>query len=377
MIGQLNDRIRVQERITETTATGVKRFWRDKEVRWGRMVLIGLDGRAKYEQVGYTNVSHNLILRGSLDLSLSKIRFIWRNRIYEPIEPAGDPDGFDDYVTMLVRHVQEEGKRFLKTNKFPLEVRGGVLGVPLEFPLEINVSTFEVREFPLDINIGVHRQNNFPVDIDVTLFPIPADPFIWLQADSLQLNHNDPVTTWFDSSENGWDATAPATPPTFIENATPSGKPAIRFFSTGTPLVTGQFTSRVQPNTVFIVWNASAGRALEGLNDTTRHIIDAASAAVRIFAGSFLDHSRSMPFNAFFQHTMIYNEANSIIRENKVEVATGNIGNQAPIGLTIGSHWNLSINVFSGYIAEIIFYDRLLTSSEIEQTELYLEDKYF
>lgn len=107
MIGHLKDRIRVQERIIDETPTGVKRTWQDKETRWGRMVLIGLDGRAKYEQVGYSNVTHKLILRGNLDLSLADTRFIWRNKVYEPIEPAGNPDGFDDYIVMAVRHVKE------------------------------------------------------------------------------------------------------------------------------------------------------------------------------------------------------------------------------------------------------------------------------
>ena len=108
MFEKLKDRVRVQERTTDEKATGVTRSWTDVVTRWGRLVLVNLDGRARYEQVGYSNVTHQIIFRGKLDLSLAKTRFVVQGKVYEPVDPAGNPDGYDDFVVIPVRHVREE-----------------------------------------------------------------------------------------------------------------------------------------------------------------------------------------------------------------------------------------------------------------------------
>ena len=203
------------------------------------------------------------------------------------------------------------------------------------------------------------------------------DPFIWLAADYLSLEDDDPVILWPDKSPNGLDAGAAMVPPTFKTGVSPSGKPVVRFMGMN-PLQTPLFPAINQPNTIFIAWDSNgAGRVLDGENDASRHIIDTSSTSVRTFAGAFLTYTRPVNFPRILIHTAVFDGPDSLIREDGVLRAAGNAGALATTMLTIGAHHNLGQNAFSGDIAEMIVYDRALSISEIEQVESYLYRKYF
>lgn len=203
-------------------------------------------------------------------------------------------------------------------------------------------------------------------------------PFAWYAADDLNLSDGDPVTVWPDRGPNGLDAAlATASAPTFHVDRTSSGLPAVDFVPTRV-LRTNTFASRAQPNVIFIVWRTRAnGRILDGENDASRHIVETSTTQVRIFAGTFLGYTREIVMPRFFIHTGIFNGPNSAIREDGQVVQTGSVGNQGTTRLTIGSHYNLSSNPANAELAELIFYDRMLTDTEIEAVEAYLYRKYF
>lgn len=203
-------------------------------------------------------------------------------------------------------------------------------------------------------------------------------PFAWYAADDLNLSDGDPVTVWPDRGPNGLDAAlATASAPTFHVDRTSSGLPAVDFVPTRV-LRTNTFASRAQPNVIFIVWRTRAnGRILDGENDASRHIVETSTTQVRIFAGTFLGYTREIVMPRFFIHTGIFNGPNSAIREDGQVVQTGPAGNQGTTRFTIGAHYNLASNPANAELAELIFYDRMLTDTEIEVVEAYLYRKYF
>src|SRR5439155_17313853 len=85
---------------------------------------------------------------------------------------------------------------------------------------------------------------------------------LWLKADALALNNNDPVSTWTDSSGNGNSPTSSGTKrPTYKTNVL-NGKPVVRFDGIDDHLdktfVTGLIS---QPSTAIVAYDV--GRPIE------------------------------------------------------------------------------------------------------------------
>lgn len=204
---------------------------------------------------------------------------------------------------------------------------------------------------------------------------IIREAFIRFAADAINLNDDDPVEVWPDSSKNELHAEALNNFPVFKTNITPMGKPVVRF--NRSPLATPEFAETEQPNTIIVIWQVhETGRLLDGQSDGLRHIIEAAADEVRMYAGSWLAHGRSVPFAGLLIHTAVFDGSSSILREMRSEVAAGNAGSRPTTMLTIGSHWSGGREYFVGDLAELIFYDRALSETEIRTVEKYLYDKY-
>ena len=89
MANMLKDRVSIQVKTTIRTALGQSEVWSPVETRYARVIPLDAKARAVYMQM-QSVVSHKVIFRGSVSLSLGANRFLWKDKVLEPAEPAQD-----------------------------------------------------------------------------------------------------------------------------------------------------------------------------------------------------------------------------------------------------------------------------------------------
>ncbi|MFM8735390.1 MAG: hypothetical protein ACKOC8_09370 [Pirellulales bacterium] len=70
-----------------------------------------------------------------------------------------------------------------------------------------------------------------------------------------------------------------------------------------------------------------------------------------------------------------FNNANSVLRINGSQVASGNTGANTPDGMTVG-RWGGQTVYGNIYVSEILLFNRLLASTEASRVRRYLSSKY-
>ncbi len=97
------------------------------------------------------------------------------------------------------------------------------------------------------------------------------------------------------------------------------------------------------------------------------------------YSGNFFSSQTNSVNLNYNLSTLIFNQNNSIIRNNKDELCSGNVGNNNPNGFTLGSYGLINDNpsVHAEFdCKEIIICDTLIDSVNIDLIEKYLTDKY-
>ena len=88
MLGNMfKDRIRIQVRTTVRSATGETVIWKPVEIRHSRVIPLDAKALAVQQQLK-SNITHKVIFRGSVSLSLADNRFLWLDKTLEPVGPA-------------------------------------------------------------------------------------------------------------------------------------------------------------------------------------------------------------------------------------------------------------------------------------------------
>lgn len=105
--GRYRHRVTIQERRTIPGPDGPITEWVNAETRWARVVLVGLEGREKYQQLGHSQVRNAIHFRGAVDVTLGQHRFKWRGKSYVPIEPPADPTGMGTETVVAVAEAEE------------------------------------------------------------------------------------------------------------------------------------------------------------------------------------------------------------------------------------------------------------------------------
>jgi len=196
------------------------------------------------------------------------------------------------------------------------------------------------------------------------------------------------ITDWEDQSENGNNATAPDTYPTFIASSINS-KPAISFNNDGSFMQIPENNIGNDGNiSIFVVLNYSAGAIL--LNKG-----DAATFAQTVWeittsnGFGFVDNVESWntvpisipqdvpvlleAFSSAGVSQIAYNGTNS----GSPSTANGNFNSLSQyIGIGGGGTNGQSTTSLDARIAEIIIYNRSLNTSERQEVENYLANKY-
>ena len=81
------DRVRIQLKNITETALGQTVVWTPVETRYARVISLDAKARAVYMQL-QSEVTHKIVMRGSVALNLGLNRFIWKDKTLEPVGPT-------------------------------------------------------------------------------------------------------------------------------------------------------------------------------------------------------------------------------------------------------------------------------------------------
>ena len=230
--------------------------------------------------------------------------------------------------------------------------------------------------------LAIHENKIYSLG-DNAIYTIPTilpSPTLWLRADAGVVKGGDNlVSEWQDQSGNGHHAeqTSHADKPLFVANVL-NNLPVLRFdkphwIEVRFPEV---FT---QPNTIFTVWKSvSPEGGAFSINDEKTRLALFQYQGNRIYAEAgisliyFLD-----PVTVNYRiHTWHINGINSSIYENGILKNTGNSGDYGITLLRLGKVIGFNSWSLEGDIAEIIFYNSLLSDPQRKSVEQYLLTKY-
>ena len=209
---------------------------------------------------------------------------------------------------------------------------------------------------------------------------------VWLKADEGITLNGSTVSNWEDQSGNGNDVSQSTAlnQPTYIPDVL-FGKPILRFNGSNRLVATDFSSPLSQPNTIFMVWKLTDGTSntfiydgdTAGLGRNSLGYISGTDIFIQAYPPSvtILQYTKSFPFSDFITTSAIYNGSSSEIFINGFSVISGSIGAASMNGLIIGDSWN-SGWFFIGDLAEIIVYNELLGTTERQQIETYLNNKY-
>jgi hypothetical protein len=187
---------------------------------------------------------------------------------------------------------------------------------------------------------------------------IPDNTVAHYDASQLSLTDGDTVSVWPDEQGDN-DLDTQTGSPTYVESGI-NGNPAIAFDGDGLE-ATG--VSVTQPNTTYVVFEYQGGfgdgRVLSGVSErqltvwaSSRNYINKWST----YAGGYLAGSNDLGIQ---QMTVVFDGANSIVRENGVETAVGDTGRDDLGGLSVGYgafgyYKSGDRNYADAYVSEIV-----------------------
>ena len=200
---------------------------------------------------------------------------------------------------------------------------------------------------------------------------------LWLKADvGITLNGSN-ITAWEDQSWNGNNATATDTPTL----STVSGKTFVDFaggYFTGNELVTSPYA------TIMCVARFSSTRDIEIIFQQFSSGDNIAfyrgfntDNGFRIYNGSDLNSSSLTNNNQTYLFGVTVNNDTGTLYLNATEDGSGYCGEITPSGSYYLGRWvGESLTTTELQMAEIVVYNRVLTTPERQQVESYLNSKY-
>lgn len=202
----------------------------------------------------------------------------------------------------------------------------------------------------------------------------------WWRVDNVEKDLFDAVSILYDNSVNGFHMiqNTQVSKPIFVENQL-NGNSTLRFDGSNDFMKVDFGQMFTQPNTIFLVGKRNATGLMyfvDGISTSRAGMISNYNGNnITIFSGtSLITYSR--PFSTdYFLFTGIFNSTNSQIYENTILRATGNAGTSGVTGLTLGAR-NTLAEYLNGDIAELIFFNRLLTQPETQIVNNYISQKY-
>lgn len=213
----------------------------------------------------------------------------------------------------------------------------------------------------------------------------------WIDAadpSTITSNASSVVTQVGDKSGNGRTLTNGMTSTGFTWNITKMNGSYPSFYYNSTQNVTlgsNSTISLTQPATMFIVLQPVGTASFQGVVDGTSSTArwysfiffpTTTTPNYRIFAGLTLTETTDMVTATPTVYSQYFNTTSSTIFRNGTSNASGNISNSNCTGITVGSRFTQNTETFQGHIAEVLYYQRLLTTQERQQVEGYLAWKW-
>lgn len=207
---------------------------------------------------------------------------------------------------------------------------------------------------------------------------IPTSGLIaWYMADSV-IEVGGKAQILIDNSGNGYhlEQSTTTNQPFVIQNGLNNHK-VLQF--SGNQWMEKDFgTNYNQPVTVFMIFNVTNNTGLHFIFDwySPRFTSYLSSNYLYQYAGIggfYLSYYSTFPFILL---RLEYNGTNSKIVVNETVMTTGNPGNNSMAGFLLGRASFTTLYNLIGEVAEILIYNRLLSSSEIATVRNYLYNKY-
>ncbi len=216
--------------------------------------------------------------------------------------------------------------------------------------------------------------------------PLPANPFIHLDADSLALGDMDPVALWPDLSGNGNTfAAAPGNEPLCVHNAI-NGLQAVAFGAA--PFMTCASVMSWAAATGLTVCAVLAPTASGTTNILTLNggspwtlLYGAAADALGVFTGAVNNSDAVFPSLAWalvnFQHPLALDPGQWFQGVTDITVDPQNIGGVAdPTAVNVLGAYAGGASPFDGFIAELVVYQREFSPAERLAWADYVAAKY-
>jgi len=190
------------------------------------------------------------------------------------------------------------------------------------------------------------------------------------------------VSQWNDKSSEGNDVIQLTVADQPINGGNINGHNVITFGGSDHSLQREVFTAGTleQPNSIFIVWELSVlppgiEKIIDGGSGSDRHVVELPNTHIwRMWAGNNLNGT-SRAINTPYITLSIFNKVSSEGYINGLLDMIGDVSDSAFNGITLGARFS-GDNVLNGKIGEVIVYNRLVSSEEIDQVHSYLSDKW-
>lgn len=204
----------------------------------------------------------------------------------------------------------------------------------------------------------------------------------WLKADAITGKVNsDPISTWSDSSGNGNNAIqATAGNQPLYKTSILNGKPVLRFDGIDDWLT--MTLSPVNPFSILVVYcarlaDSSGRRAIAG---SANWLLGPYANEHRLFQGAFASGTQaSVSAGTFVVNVTLSTSTTATHYVNGT--SRGTISSPTTPGtVRIGASEHNGVGTFTehldGDIAEVIIYNKALTTGELSQIDSYIQDKY-
>jgi hypothetical protein len=260
--------------------------------------------------------------------------------------------------------------------------------------------------------ISQNRTWSRAMTLDITATSKPFSPSnlsslsLWLKADAGVTLSGSNVTAWADQSGNGNDATARIGNATFVSSVI-NQRPVLRFDGTANLLTNNFLVNNYNTPLTIIAVSKASGSTVRGNQPTARYVVGATyhggweyGLCYGAYGGEFPNFS--VGYGISFESGGVEIES-SPMGENEIRIAStinngseilfflngSSIGTADPASQSGGNDSTGAFSIGSDVvfdehddffcvcdIAEILIYNRAITTQERQQVELYLNTKY-
>lgn len=101
LLNSLQDRVQIQVKTTTQTALGQSEVWKPYKTRYASIIPLDAKTIATYQQMK-SEVTHKILFRDSVDLSVGSNRILHGDKTYQPVLPT---QTIDNATAVVVKEI--------------------------------------------------------------------------------------------------------------------------------------------------------------------------------------------------------------------------------------------------------------------------------